>query len=79
MSRKVTYARLQTSAYVPGAGELGNVIPSPNKTLESLEMAATDAGLEIKFTYKGLKKDILVPYANVVLVELAPAAEKAKS
>lgn len=74
--RTVTYARLQTSAYVIGAGELGVVFPNPNKTLDQLEMQTTNDGLDIKFIYRGVKKNLLVPYANVALMELAPEDKK---
>ncbi len=72
MHRKVTYARLQTEAYVVGAGGLGSVFPSQSKTLENLTMLAQDSTLSIAFTYRGLKKELLIPYANVVLMEVAP-------
>lgn len=72
MSRKVKYARLQTNAYVVGAGELGTVFPLPNKTLDNLSMTTQDSGLNISFTYRGLQKELLIPYGNVVIMELAP-------
>ncbi len=78
MSRKVTYARLQTEAYVTGAGSLGNVFPSQNKTLESLSMSTQVEGLNISFIYRGLKKELLIPYANVIIMELAPVEESKK-
>jgi len=74
MSRKVTYARLQTNAYVVGAGELGTVFPIPNKTLENLSMSAQDGALSISFRYRGLAKELLIPYGNVVLMEVSPEA-----
>jgi hypothetical protein len=69
--RKVTYARLQTGAYVTGAGELGSVFPTPNKTLENLSMSVSDLGLEIQFKYRGIEKHLLTPLANVIVAELA--------
>lgn len=72
MNRTVLYARLQTEAYVVGAGSLGNVFPSQSKTLKNLSMTALDQGLNISFEYSGLKKELLIPLANVILMELAP-------
>lgn len=75
-NRTVTYARLQTEAYVVGAGGLGTVFPPLGKTFDKLTMNTTDLGLNIRFLYKGLQKDLLIPYGNVVLLELAPEEKK---
>lgn len=72
MNRKVLYARLQTNAYLPGAGELGSVFPSQTKTLDNLNMSVSALGLEISFSYRGLNKNALVPLANVVLMDVVP-------
>jgi hypothetical protein len=72
MNRAVTYARLQTNAYIVGAGELGTVFPVPNKTLDGLTMNTSKEGLSIKFAYRGIRKELLIPYGNVILMELAP-------
>ena len=76
VNRKVTYARLQTEAYVVGAGGLGTVFPPLGKTFDKLTMNTSDLGLSIKFLYKGLQKDLLIPYGNVVLMELEPEEKK---
>lgn len=76
MARKVIYARLQTEAYVPGAGGLGTVFPSQTKTLEGLEMTSGDGSLIMSFTYRGLKKELEIPKTNVVVMELAPEEAK---
>lgn len=75
-NRTVTYARLQTEAYVVGAGGLGTVFPPLGKTFDNISMKTTDLGLSISFLYKGLKKELLIPYGNVVLMELAPEDKK---
>ena len=79
VNRTVTYARLQTEAYVVGAGGLGTVFPPMGKTFESLNMQTTDLGLNISFLYKGLRKELLIPYGNVVLMELEPESKKNES
>lgn len=71
MNRKVTYARLHQNAYVPGAGELGNVLPPQSKTLDHLSMTAVDSGLILAFTYKGIHLEALIPSANVIIMTLA--------
>jgi hypothetical protein len=70
-NRAVKYARLQTNAYVVGAGELGTVFPPQTKVLEGLTMAVSDLGLMISFKYQGHTKELLIPLANVSLMELA--------
>lgn len=72
MSRKVTYARLHQTAYIPGAGEVGNVFPPQSKTLENLEMTSTIEGLTVTFQYRGARIEALIPSANVIIMTLAP-------
>ena len=79
MNRIVTYARLQTEAYIPGTGGLGTVFPPPGKTLENLVMTALDSAMYISFNYKGIARELLVPYGNVVLMELSPIEVQAKN
>lgn len=71
MNRKVVYARLHAGAYVPGAGELGTTFPSQSKTLENLSMNTAELGLHISFTYRGVNKEVIIPAANVIIMELA--------
>lgn len=77
MLKKVVYARLQTEAYVTGAGSLGTVFPPQSKTLEGLDMSVEEVGLTIKFTYRGFKKELLIPLGNVVLMEVISEEKKA--
>lgn len=72
---KVIYAKLQTEAYIPGAGALGTTFPPNTKTLENLTMTADDTTLAVSFTYRGLKKKLLIPFGNVILMEVAPGTE----
>lgn len=72
--RKVTYARVHQDLYVPNAGSLGNVFPPQSKTLDGLSMSSepNSGNLVIKFAYRGIANEILIPSANVVLMLLAP-------
>lgn len=72
MSRKVSYARTHQNVHVPHTGELGNVFPPQSKTLENLTMTVDSMGLTIEFTFKGLKQELLIPSANVVIMRLLP-------
>jgi len=77
MNRQVKYARMQTGVYIPGlAGELGTVFPPSNKTLDNLTMVTTVEGLHISFIYKNVGKELLIPYANVALMDLLPEEPK---
>ena len=79
MSRKVHYARLQTGAYVVGAGELGTVLPPNTKTLSELTMHTSESALHVNFIYRGIKKELMIPFGNVILMELSPEEAKPKS
>jgi hypothetical protein len=75
MNRQVLYAKLQTGAYVVGAGDLGSTFPSQNKTLEDFNMSTDGLLLYIRFKYpKGSSKlhELAVPLANVIVMELDP-------
>lgn len=72
MSKKVIYARLQTEAYIPGIGSLGIVLPPQSKSLENLEMTATEYGLSVEFLYAARKTEVLVPYGNIVVMSVMP-------
>ncbi len=78
MNRKVSYARFHAELFFPGTSELGIVLPPMRKTLTDLEMTALPEGLLVKFSYKGLKKEVLIPHANIVNMELVPEAPKVK-
>lgn len=77
MSRKVIFARLQTTAHIPSVGNLENTFPPASKNLKDLDMVTTPDGLSIKFNYMSVKKELLVPFANIILMELAPEEKKA--
>lgn len=76
MNRRVIYARLQTAGYLPSVGDLGLVFPSQTKTMDNLIMTSTPDGLHVQFSYRGFNKELLIPPANVVLMELAPEEKK---
>lgn len=72
MNRKITYARLHQNGYAPGVGELGNTFPPQSKTLEGLSMEVAVEGLYMTFLYKGIRQELLVPLANIIMMTLAP-------
>jgi hypothetical protein len=71
--RKVSHARFQTNLFLPGLGEIGNVLPSYTKTFSGLDMTTSPDGLVIKFNVPSTKaqKEVLVPFANIVFMELS--------
>lgn len=75
MSRKVLYARTMSNIFVPGAADLGTVLPPPSKTLIDLDMTLTESdNLMVTFKYGTRKFEILVKDAT--FMSLAPEAEK---
>lgn len=79
MIRKVSYARFHKELFFTGTSELGIVMPPMRKTLDDLEMITDPDGLIIKFRYKGIKKEAMVPWSNIVNLELHPETPKAES
>jgi hypothetical protein len=76
--RIVTYARLHQNYYSPGVGEMKGTFPSTDKSLDNLVMETDErANLELTFTFRGLKKHILIPAANVAGMDLAPVVAPA--
>lgn len=74
---KVSTVRFQTALEFPGVvGQIGNVLPSPNKTLDNLQMAVKEQLVEVKFSYKGIDHVLLVPLTNVVFMRAHPEKEK---
>lgn len=76
-NRIVKYARFHTALYVPNVGDLGFFLPA-SKSLQDLEMIAKDGCLSITFTQSLVKKEIKIPDANIVVMELEPEAKKSK-
>lgn len=69
--RKVVYARTLSNIFVPGAADLGTVLPPPSKTLADLVMTKNDLdNLEVSFKYGGRNFEILVK--DVTFMSLAP-------
>ncbi len=62
--RKAKSARLHTTLYIDGVGELGPSLPSKTKSVIDFAMVATDEGLEIY----ARGEEAFVPWANVQCV-----------
>lgn len=67
--RKVKYARFHSNVYIIGAGELGVVLPTQSKTLESLNMNVEGSFLNVEFKFHGKPYNIGVPLSNVVAMD----------
>lgn len=79
--RKVQYARLHQSVnlYIPGVGDIGNVLPPTSKSLDNLDMRITEYGLSAKFKFQGVHKEVLVPLAGVAVMLMASEEPKKPS
>lgn len=75
MSRKVIYTKFHQDLFVPGLGGVGFTLPSTAKSFD-LNMFTSEHGLMLELSFRGLKFDVVVPYANVVLMQLAPEEVK---
>lgn len=77
MKRKVVFARLHESIHIPLKGETGKTLP-PSGAKESafrdVKMEYDEAGLHLLYG----KKDILIPYPSVAIVELVVEEESSK-
>lgn len=73
IGRKVMMARFHQGIHMPGAGELGNTLPSQTKRLD-LEMTVCEIGLLVKVLGPSFKAELLVPAANVIAMQLLPEA-----
>lgn len=77
MAKKVNLVRFQTALEMPGiVGQIGNVLPSPNKTLNDLEMTVDGEVLDVKFTHNKLGINLLVPLTNVIYMRAVPEDKK---
>jgi hypothetical protein len=74
-SKKVTCAKFHQSLWTPSTGELGNTLPAKGKTIDKLDMQATDAGLIVSGLYNKRLFSALVPYGNIVVLELSIETE----
>lgn len=68
-SRIVKYAKVHEEIFIPGLGSLGTTLPSQSKTVKDLNMYTAVDGLVVKSG----SYEVLIPFANVVLMSLAPA------
>lgn len=76
--RKVTYAKLHTSSFIPGVGTMGDTLPPSHKSTK-LEMSYSDSGLEVIATEKGITTTVLFPPGTVAMVAFAPEPKVAKA
>lgn len=67
MRTKVKTLRTHQSMFAFGWGDLKNVLPPPSKTFPGLEMIRAQEGVEVSSPGK---ISFLVPWGNIVLVEL---------
>lgn len=70
VGRTVVYTKLHTGVFVKGLGELGATFPSETKTL-ALKMTHDVDGVFIQVGLQGKQAEILVPWANVQVVQYA--------
>lgn len=77
--RRVSYARMHQNVFAPGVSDLGNVFPPPSKTLANLEMTVDLSGLTAVFYWQGIKQELLIPSANIVIMKLLPEEKPAQA
>lgn len=64
-NRKVKSARLHTSLYIDGVGDLGPTLPKKEKVVPGFAMVATELGLEIFAVGNKGPVEGFVPWSNV--------------
>lgn len=73
MNKRVTWAKLHTTFFIPGVGTMSDTLPNPAKTLDGFEMYLQDSGsLLIKWRDGKYSKSFLVGAATVVGALLVP-------
>lgn len=73
MNRKIKHLKLQTGAFMPQSGTLGDVFPPSNKALNDLTMTSYgNDGVIMTFSYMGRSQELWIPSANVAHAELEP-------
>ena len=77
VNRKVIYAKLHSSAFLPGIGHLGDTLPSQSKSFVGFDMVKTASdGIEVAITMAGNKKlSAVIPAGNVIIMQLEPDTE----
>lgn len=73
----VTHVKLQTAMHLPKVGEMGNTLPSVTKTVEGLSMYLTAEGLYVQGSRQGKSFKSVIPYGNIVIMELGAKEEDA--
>lgn len=72
MARKIKYLRLHTKLFIPGVGDLGDVLPDPRKSF-SLQLTDLENGVLIDIaTKEGVKVQGRIPDGNIALAVYLP-------
>jgi hypothetical protein len=58
--------------FIKDVGDLGDVLPGADKTLEDLTMIFDGLTLSISFKFRNRQKEILIPAANIIFMESEP-------
>lgn len=75
MSRKVKYLRLHTKLFIPGLGDIGDVLPAPQKNYK-LDMSDSEQGVLVNVSNdKSAKFECRIPDGNIALIVYAAAEE----
>ena len=75
--RKVIYAKVHESLFVPEVGPTQNTLSLKEPGSKVLDMQAHDSFLEVTFKGKsGKDVSVLVPYPNVVLMQVEDTVKK---
>lgn len=74
-AKTVTRAHFHQSVFVTDLGNLGSSLPSNGRTIDGLKMSTSDEGLVVEGSWRGKKAKAVIPYANIVIMELDPKDE----
>lgn len=76
----VIQAYFHSTLFIPNVGNLGDSLPSANKTLKGLTMNYTENGLELSLVGRVNGREVpvncIIPLANVKLVVTAETSPK---
>ncbi len=72
LNRVVTYVKCHATLFIPGAGNLDSTLPPKSRTVPC-EMKTTEAGVYTKIG----ATEFVVPYANIIVLQLGPEESKA--
>lgn len=71
MAKAVKRAQFHQSVFIEGIGNLGSQLPAVGKTIADLKMSTSEEGLVVEGKGQGGFRKAIIPYANVVIMELA--------